>query len=68
MKQQAIDLQQNAVSSLIEITSTQDELTFKASTGSGKTYMIADMMNRILSANKNVIFLVSTLSKGDLAT
>ena len=68
MKQEAIDLQQNAVTSLVGLTSTQDEITFKAPTGSGKTYMMADMMNRILSADKNVIFLVSTLSKGDLAT
>ncbi len=68
MKQEAIDLQQNAVVSLVELTSAQDEITFKAPTGSGKTYMMADMMNRILSADKNVIFLVSTLSKGDLAT
>ena len=68
MKQEAIDLQQNAVTSLVELTSAQDEITFKAPTGSGKTYMMADMMNRILSADKNVIFLVSTLSKGDLAT
>ena len=68
MKQEAIDLQQNAVSALVELTVSQDEMTFKAPTGSGKTYMMADMMNRILSADKNVIFLVSTLSKGDLAT
>lgn len=68
MKQEAVDLQQNAVTSLVELTATQDEITFKAPTGSGKTYMMADMMNRILSAEKKVIFLVSTLSKGDLAT
>jgi len=68
MKQEAIDLQQNAVSALVERTAIQDEITFKAPTGSGKTYMMADMMNRMLSADNNVIFLVSTLSKGDLAT
>ncbi len=68
MKQEAIDLQQNAVTALVELTSTQGEITFKAPTGSGKTYMMAEMMNRILSADKNVIFLASTLSKGDLAT
>lgn len=68
MRQEAIDLQHNAVSALVEFTATQDELTFKAPTGSGKTYMMAEMMNRILSLDKNVIFLVSTLSKGDLAT
>ena len=67
MKQEAIDLQQNAVTSLVELTSAQDEITFKAPTGSGKTYMMADMMNCILSVDKNVVFLVSTLSKGDLA-
>lgn len=68
MKQEAIDLQQNAVTSLVELTYAQDEITFKAPTGSGKTYMMADLMNRVLSVDKNVIFLVSTLSKGDLAT
>ncbi len=68
MRQEIIDLQNTAVTSLVEKSTTHDEMTFKAPTGSGKTYMMADMMNRILSANKNVIFLVSTLSKGDLAT
>jgi len=68
MRQEAIDLQQNAVAQLVALTTTQDEITFKAPTGSGKTYMMADLMNRILSADKQVIFLVSTLSKGDLAT
>ncbi len=68
MRQEAIDLQQNAVSALVELTVSQDEMTFKAPTGSGKTYMMADMMNRILLVDKNVIFIVSTLSKGDLAT
>lgn len=68
MKQEAIELQKNAVSTLVEFTVSKNEITFKAPTGSGKTYMMADMMNRILSTDKNVIFLVSTLSKGDLAT
>ncbi|MCC7357670.1 DEAD/DEAH box helicase family protein [Candidatus Uhrbacteria bacterium] len=68
MLQEVKDLQQNAVTKLVELTATHDELTFKAPTGSGKTYMMADMMNRILSADKNIVFLVSTLSKGDLAT
>lgn len=68
MRQEIIDLQNTAVTSLVEKTDTQDELTFKSPTGSGKTYMMADMMNRILSMDNEVIFLVSTLSKGDLAT
>ena len=67
MIQEAIDLQQNAVSDLVELTVSKNEITFKAPTGSGKTYMMADMMNRILSESKNAIFIVSTLSKGDLA-
>jgi type III restriction enzyme len=68
MRQEAIDLQQNKVSNLVELTAKQNEITFKSPTGSGKTYMMADLMNRILSADKDVIFIVSTLSKGDLAT
>lgn len=68
MRQEIIDLQNTAVTSLVEKTATQDEITFKSPTGSGKTYMMADMMNRILSVDENVVFLVSTLSKGDLAT
>ena len=62
------DLQSNAVEILVELTETQDEITFKAPTGSGKTYMMADMINRIIEQDEEVVFLVSTLSKGDLAT
>ena len=43
------------------------EYTFKAPTGSGKTYMMTDLMNRILAANNNIVFLVSSLSKSELA-
>ena len=43
------------------------EYTIKAPTGSGKTYMMADFMNRILATQNNVVFLVSSLSKSDLA-
>lgn len=67
MLQAAIDLQQNAVEQLVHLTAARDEITFKAPTGSGKTYMMADMMHRILEQNENVVFLVSTLSKSDLA-
>lgn len=70
MLKEAIDLQQNAVSKLVELIKIdkKDELTFKAPTGSGKTYMMANFMNEVLSENSNIIFLVSTLSKGNLAT
>lgn len=67
MLKEAIELQQNAVTKLVELTGTKDELTFKAPTGSGKTYMMADFMNRIIEENEDVIFIVSTLSKGNLA-
>lgn len=67
MLKEAIELQQNAVNKLVELIDQKDELTFRSPTGSGKTYMMADFMNRILAGNDNVIFLVSTLSKGNLA-
>ena len=67
MLQEAIDLQQGAVAELVRKIGAKNELTFRAPTGSGKTRMMADFMNRILQTNPDVIFLVSTLSKGDLA-
>ena len=67
MLKEAVELQQSAVSKLVELINSKEELTFRAPTGSGKTYMMADFMNRILASNDNVIFLVSTLSKGNLA-
>lgn len=68
MLQEIIDLQQSAVARLIEEVKThKKEITFKAPTGSGKTYMMADFMSRVLSERSNIVFLVSSLSKGDLA-
>ena len=67
MLQEAKDLQNNAVSDLFTRLQTSDELTFKAPTGSGKTYMMADLMNRVLEEDDQIVFLVSSLSKGDLA-
>ncbi|MBR4007927.1 DEAD/DEAH box helicase family protein [Fibrobacter sp.] len=67
MLQEAIDLQQGKVSELVRIINEKDEVTFRAPTGSGKTRMMADFMNRILVQNSDVVFLVSSLSKGDLA-
>ena len=67
MLQEAIDLQQNAVAELVRKAASKNELTFRAPTGSGKTRMMANFMNRILQADPNIIFLVSTLSKGNLA-
>ncbi len=68
MLQEAKDLQNRAVKELFaKLKGDVKELTFRAPTGSGKTYMMADFMNRVLSEKKDVVFLVSTLSKGDLA-
>lgn len=67
MLKEAIELQQNAVAELLFLLESKEELIFKAPTGSGKTYMMADFMNRVLQEKSDVIFLVSTLSKGDLA-
>jgi type III restriction enzyme len=68
MLQEAKDLQQRAVTSLFEkARGKKRELTFKAPTGSGKTRMMADFMNRMIESDENIVFLVSTLSKGGLA-
>ncbi|MBQ6732431.1 MAG: DEAD/DEAH box helicase family protein [Paludibacteraceae bacterium] len=67
MLQEVKDLQNGAVSQLCKIVDKRKETTFRAPTGSGKTRMMADFMNRILMLHPNVVFLVSTLSKGNLA-
>lgn len=68
MLQEAKDLQKRAVQQMVAMLARgKKEYTVKAPTGSGKTYMMADFMNRILSTNKNVVFLVSSLSKSELA-
>lgn len=70
MLQEIKDLQSNAVKQLLVKTrnKNQKEITFKAPTGSGKTFMMADYMNQVLAERTDVIFLVSTLSKADLGT
>jgi type III restriction enzyme len=69
MLQEAKNIQNEAVDKLLNLlkNSKQKSLVFKAPTGSGKTYMIADLMNHVLAEDKNVIFMVSSLSKGNLA-
>ncbi len=68
MLQEAKDLQNRAVEELFrKAHGAKKELTFRAPTGSGKTRMMADFMNRLLTEQKDIIFLVSTLSKGNLA-
>jgi len=70
MLQDVKDIQNRAVEKLVSLFNdgrSNKELTFKAPTGSGKTYMMADFMNRILDEHQDIIFIVSTLSKGNLA-
>ena len=67
MLKEAIDLQTNAVNKILEVMKLKKEITFKAPTGSGKTYMMASFMDETLASNKDVVFLVSTISKGNLA-
>lgn len=69
MLQEIIELQNSAVEKLVALTreNSKKSYTFRAPTGSGKTYMMADYMNRLLHINPNVVFLVSSLSKSDLA-
>ena len=64
MLQEAKDLQNEAVDKLLRKHKQQS--TFKAPTGSGKTYMMAKFMNEVLANESNVVFLVSSLSKGSL--
>ncbi len=64
MLQQIKDLQERAVKELFDLaTYHRREIIFRAPTGSGKTYMMADFMNRVLSQNNDIVFLVSSLSK-----
>jgi len=68
MLQEVKDLQNIAVATLFaKLKGSNKSLTFRAPTGSGKTRMMADLMHRVLSERNDVIFIVSTLSKGDLA-
>ncbi len=67
MLQEIKDLQNGAVTQLFERMYRKKELTFRAPTGSGKTRMMGDLMNRVLQKENDVVFLVSSLSKGDLA-
>lgn len=67
MLQEAKDLQNSAVTKLVAEIKLKDDIVFKAPTGSGKTHMMADFMNRVLEGSNEIVFLVSSLSKGDLA-
>lgn len=68
MLQEAKELQKRKVAELFAKAHGQKTvLTFRAPTGSGKTWMMADFMNQLICEQNNIVFLVSSLSKGDLA-
>lgn len=78
MLPEAIELQKNAVKKLVDCVLSQEKnIVFKAPTGCGKTYMMADMIDQLLihpdrlkgldTSINDVVFLVSSLSKSDLA-
>lgn len=67
MLREVQELQKEAVKGILKALKKQNEVAFKAPTGSGKTHMMADLMNQVLSEDSKALFLVSTLSKGGLA-
>jgi type III restriction enzyme len=63
---EALKLQERTINEVIKQLSYKDEVTLKAPTGSGKTVMIAQIMNRLLETNANLVFIVTTLAKSEL--
>lgn len=68
LSQEVKELQDNAVNALLDkMSSVCNEFTFKAPTGSGKTFMMAKFMDEYLAKNNSAVFIVSSLSKAKLA-
>lgn len=61
------NLQERAISELVQSLSEKDDVVFKAPTGSGKTFIMARVMDEVISKDDNVVFIVSSLSKVNLA-
>lgn len=61
------NLQERAISELVQSLSEKDDVVFKAPTGSGKTFIMARVMDEVISKDDNVVFIVSSLSKSNLA-
>lgn len=61
------NLQERAISELVQTLSEKDDVVFKAPTGSGKTFIMARVMDEVISKDDNVVFIVSSLSKANLA-
>ncbi|WP_036431055.1 DEAD/DEAH box helicase family protein, partial [Mycoplasmopsis felis] len=69
--------QNSAVSKLVDftwnklITHKKDSLYFKAPTGSGKTFMILNYIDKLIDLSKyennlNLVFVIATLSSAEL--
>ena len=68
MLQDVRDLQNKAVQEmLLKMESLSQQFTFKAPTGSGKTFMMAKFMDEFLAKHNDSVFIVSSLSKAKLA-
>ena len=67
MLDDAKNLQERAISELVQSLSEKDDVVFKAPTGSGKTFIMARVMDEVISKDDNVVFIVSSLSKANLA-
>ena len=67
MLEEVKNLQERAISELVQSLSEKDDVVFKAPTGSGKTFIMARVMDEVLSKDDNVVFIVSSLSKANLA-
>lgn len=68
MLDKVLELQKNAVDKLEQaFNSNKKVITFKSPTGSGKTFIIAQLMDSLLSNHNDIVFIVSSLSKANLA-
>lgn len=69
MQKEIIELQERAVQSIYKLANKDYKtITLKAPTGSGKTHIMANFINKMITNNDNIVFIVSVLSKGRLAT
>lgn len=68
MTKAVLELQENAVNEIYACLQKEKEVIFKAPTGSGKTIIMAKLMQKMLENDANLKFLVSSLSKGNLAS
>lgn len=69
MKSEIIELQERTVQSIYNLAKKgKNSITVKAPTGSGKTHIMANLMNKMIADDENIIFIVSILSKGKLAS